>query len=268
MQIISSIHNPLIKEMLRLQQKPAERKKAGRFLVEGRREAFLALNSGLKPDFLFWCPDIFAPDPEYPIGPESVSREKLVQVNKAVYNKMAYRENQEGILITGPYVQGKLRDWERKEAPLYLIVDAVEKPGNLGAILRTADAAGVDGIILTNPGTDPMNPNVIRSSLGCVFTLPIATATEKEAIEWLKQRNIDILAAALRNSKNCFEADYRRGTALVFGAEDKGLSETWLNAAGQIIQIPMHGIIDSLNVSASAAILIYEAIRQRRYQRP
>jgi TrmH family RNA methyltransferase len=263
---ITSLQNPLVRQILRLQQKPAERRKTGLFVAEGRREVSLALRHGAAPEHVLVCPEIFRPDPLYPIP----LPDHPVEVSQSVYNKLAYRENQEGVLLLGRAPATRPQQLDLSASPLLLILEGIEKPGNLGAILRTADAAGADAVLVCGTGTDVYNPNVIRSSLGCVFTRPVIRCSNREAMEWLEElrskpspRPWKVYAAALQDAIDYYEAGFTGPTALLFGAEDKGLSDGWRAMADNQIRIPMAGAIDSLNVAASAAILCFEAVRQR-----
>ena len=261
---ITSLQNPLVKMILKLQQKAAVRKKAGLFVAEGRREVSLALAAGIEASYLLVCPDMYRADPSYPIDMDASTCNHVTYVARQVYNKIAYREDAEGVILVGHVPVRDLSDLELKDSPLILVLEEVEKPGNLGAILRTADAAGVDAVILTDPATDIYNPNVIRASLGCLFTLPVISCTTEKAVEWLNSKHISIYAAALQTDTYYYGVDMRDATALVFGAEDKGLSEAWRHNASRVIKIPMSGHIDSMNIAASVAVLVFEAVRQRK----
>jgi RNA methyltransferase, TrmH family len=268
---IISTGNPLVKRILRLQQKLAERKSSGLFVVEGRREVSLALRSGVRVAHLLVCPEIYTADAAYPVDLDEAAGRTLVEVSRAAYNKLAYRENKEGILLVAGKQLPGLDQIILKPDPLVLVLEALEKPGNLGAILRTADAAGMDAVLICDPGTDVFNPNVIRSSLGCVFTVPISVCKPAEATDWIRRlpagpsgKKPKILAAALQKASDYYLEDLSGPTALVFGAEDKGLSDYWREHADALVRIPMSGSIDSLNVSVSVAILAFDAVRQRR----
>ncbi|MDR4989170.1 MAG: RNA methyltransferase [Bacteroidales bacterium] len=270
---ITSMQNPLVKQVLRLQQKAAERKKTGLFVVEGRREVSLALTHGVNLHQLLLCPEVFTEDPAYPVLTMAAGDRKTVYVSRAVYNRMAYRGDAEGVLMLGEHKSRDPLQLTLPDSPLIVVLEAVEKPGNLGAVLRTADAAGVDAVVLADARTDLYNPNVIRSSLGCVFTLPVVSCSSSEAIAWLTnagswpgEKQPRIYAAALQTDTLYYDSDMRGPSALVFGAEDKGLSAPWQAAAHQTIKIPMSGSIDSLNIGASVAVLCFEARRQRQQQ--
>ena len=189
----------------------------------------------------------------------------IIEINKDVFEKLAYRESSEGVIAVANSKSFSLSDLKLNENPLLLIAEAPEKPGNIGALLRTADAANLDAVIIANPNGDLYNPNIIRSSVGCLFTNQIATGTTTEIITYLKERNISFYCATLQNSTSYHIQDYTTPTALVVGTEATGLSQEWRDEATQNIIIPMQGEIDSMNVSVAAAILIFEAKRQRGF---
>lgn len=268
---ITSLQNPRIKEVTALQSSSSLRREKGLFVVEGLREVQRCLESGFRLRAVFCCPEICPKGMQsgLPSVPPSEGETLFFEVSEAVYGKMAYRRGTEGILAV---VCGSAQDRSLEaldcnglgDNPLIVVVESVEKPGNLGAMLRTADASGVSAVLLCDPHTDLYNPNLIRASLGGVFTRNIAVCTSAEAIAWLKDRSISILTAQLQDSELYYDIDMTRPTALVFGTEAEGLSDIWRQAADAHIRIPMLGSIDSLNVSASMAVLCYEALRQRR----
>jgi TrmH family RNA methyltransferase len=187
----------------------------------------------------------------------------LVTVTPAVFAKIAYREESGGLLLVIPYVTQPLARLSVAHAPFFTVIEGVEKPGNLGAILRTADAAGVDGVIVCAGATDVHNPNVVRASLGALFTVPLAEAHTDVVIQWLQQQQIQIVAASPEGTQDYTVPDYRAPVAVVMGSEAYGLAPVWLSAAQAVVRIPMHGAVDSLNLSAATAILLYEVVRQR-----
>ena len=262
--LISSVQNPLVKKILLLKEKSRERKKTGLFIVEGKRELELAQKGGYSLEALLYCPEIL-PD----LNLDSIAGNtgfEIIQLTKPVYEKLAYRETTEGILAIAESKSHTLDTIQfRNENPLVLVAEAPEKPGNVGALLRTADAAGVDAVLIANPKSDLYNPNIIRSSVGCVFTNQIGMASSAEIIQFLKAKGVTIHCAALTASKNYVDCNFRGSTAIVVGAEATGLTTEWLQNSDQNIIIPMHGEIDSMNVSVSAAILIFEAKRQRGF---
>jgi RNA methyltransferase, TrmH family len=195
----------------------------------------------------------------------NLSDKFLARVTKDVFDKIAVRENSGGIIAVAEMKPHRLDQIKLSKNPLVLVLESVEKPGNLGAILRTADAAGVDAVIICDPQTDFYNPNVVRSSLGCVFTKQIAAATSEETIQWLNQNNITIYCTYLKASKAYHETDYTKPSALVMGTEATGLSDVWIKNSNANIIIPMGGKIDSMNVSTATAVVIFEAKRQRGF---
>lgn len=256
--VISSAQNPKVKRLLALQQKSSERRKAGLFVVEGQREIERCVAAGFEVETVFWCKE-FAPSP---------IREDwgaaAVVVTPSVYERMAYRGSTEGVIAEVRTRQLQLADLPLGDNPLIVVLESVEKPGNLGAILRSADAAGADAVVVCDPLTDLFNPNVVRASTGAVFSVPMVTCTSEECIRFLQERGISILTAQLQDSELYYDTDMRRPTAIVMGTEATGLTDQWRQAATAHIRIPMLGVADSLNVSVSAAILLYEAVRQRQ----
>ncbi|HET8753642.1 MAG TPA: RNA methyltransferase [Salinimicrobium sp.] len=262
---INSLQNPSIKKLLQLQEKSRLRKKEGLFVVEGLREIILAKNALFGFAEIFFCPELLNyQELSAAVGTTSA---KIVEISEEVYRKIAYRESTEGVIAIAIPKTTELSDLKfTNPNPLILVAEAPEKPGNIGALLRTADAANLDAVLIANPKTDLFNPNIIRSSVGCVFTNKIATGKTSEIISFLKQNNICIYAAALQASAPYFEMDYSGASAIVVGTEDAGLSEEWLENSEKNIIIPMQGKIDSMNVSVAAGILIFEAKRQRNFQ--
>lgn len=263
MKQITSTQNSYIKELVQLKDKSRERKKSGTFLIEGAREITLALKGGYALKTILFYPELFQ---EAQLNHLITNSIDSIEVSKDVYEKLAYRDTTEGVLAIGKSKNHAINDLKLiSKNPLILIAEAPEKPGNIGAILRTADAANVDAVIIANPKTDLYNPNIIRSSVGCVFTNQIATGTTTEIIEFLKSENIAIYCAALQASVNYHTQDFTKPTAIVVGTEATGLSDEWLKNSNQNIIIPMQGDIDSMNVSVAAGILIFEAKRQRNF---
>jgi len=263
MKQISSTQNAYIKELLKLQEKARERKKKGLFLVEGQREISLVLKGGYEIDTVLFVAELFSEEKLTEIKNQAAN---CIEITKEVYQKLAYRDTTEGIIAV---VKTKNFDLEAIEfnsnTPLVLVMEGIEKPGNIGAMLRTADAANVDAVFIANPKTDLFNPNIIRSSVGCVFTNQIATGTSEDIIAYLQEHNIHIYSATLQNSNEYHKNDYTKATALVVGTEATGLTQVWRDEATQNINIPMQGEIDSMNVSVAAAILTFEAKRQRNF---
>ena len=260
-EIITSAQNPKIKDLLALQEKSKERRKKGLFVVEGRRELLHCVEAGYEPYAVFYCPDIIS-NADFDAVVENCDC-NYYEIPQHLYDKVAYRGGTEGIIAEMKCKDMGLESLKLKKDPLVVILESVEKPGNLGAVLRSADASGVDAVIVCDPLTDLYNPNLIRSSIGAIFTVPVATATSQETIAWLKANNIRIYTAQLQDSEWYYDTDMKGGTAIVMGTEATGLTDVWRKAADAHIKIPMLGRLDSLNVSVSAAILMFEAVRQR-----
>lgn len=261
-EIITSTQNPKVKLLLQLQQKSSERRKHGLFVVEGMREVSHCISAGYEIDTLFYCPQIADSDALEQIQRLSPSS-KCFEVNSDIYQKVAYRGGTEGIIAEVKTRNLKLQDLKLSSSPLIMVLESVEKPGNLGAILRSADASGVDAVIVCDPLTDLFNPNLIRSSIGAIFTVPTVACSSSECIGFMKEHGIQILTAQLQDSSLYYATDMRRPTAIIMGTEATGLTQQWREAADAHIRIPMLGRLDSLNVSVSAAILMFEAVRQR-----
>jgi len=264
MKEITSPQNTYIKQLVQLKDKSRERKKTGTFLIEGEREISLALKGGYELETVLFYSELFSKEQ---LDNLTVNEFDAIEISKDVYQKLAYRDTTEGIIAVAKTKENDLTDLKLdKENPLVLVAEAPEKPGNIGAILRTADAANVDAVIIANPKSDLYNPNIIRSSVGCVFTNAIATGTTTEIIAFLKANNFNMYCAALQASVNYNTQDYTKPTAIIVGTEATGLSNEWLENATQNIIIPMQGEIDSMNVSVAAGILIFEAKRQRNFE--
>lgn len=296
---VTSSQNRKIKDLQTLLEKSKARSAAGLFVVEGQRELGHCLDAGFIPETLFVCGEVIAKglhgtpdgDTEAVKGLSRVGAEAghlvgniegksgldalvkkaealnssltLVQIPAFLYEKVAYRGSTEGIIAEMRAVPRRLEDLRFGQCPLVMVLESVEKPGNLGAVLRSADAAGVDAVILCDPLTDLWNPNLIRSSIGAVFSVQTAVCTSSEAISFLKENGIRILTAQLQDSSWYYDCDMRLPSAIVMGTESTGLTPQWREAADAHIKIPMLGRLDSLNVSVSAAVLLYEAVRQR-----
>lgn len=266
---ITSAQNPKVKELLALQEKSKERRKKGLFVVEGRRELLHCIEAEFEPHTLFVCRDILSDkDFDKILGAIEEnfcgSTYPIIEISQQLYDKVAYRGGTEGIIAEMHCKELSLEGLKMKENPLVVILESVEKPGNLGAVLRSADASGVDAVIVCDPLTDMYNPNLIRSSIGAIFTVPVATASSEDTIVWLKSKGIKIYTAQLQDSEWYYDTDMKGGTAIVMGTEATGLTNIWRKAADAHIKIPMLGRLDSLNVSVSAAILMFEAVRQRK----
>lgn len=262
MKKIESLQNPYIKSLIQLQEKSKIRKKTNTFLIEGIREIELALKGGYELETLLFCTDIFLEDN---LSKYNNKANNYIEISKEVYQKLAYRDTTEGIIGVAKSKSLQLNDLNLSKNPLILVAEGIEKPGNLGALLRTADAANIDAVIVANPKTDLYNPNVIRSSVGCLFTRQIATAKSEEVIDFLIKENISFYSATLQDSNLYYKENFKEATALVVGTEATGLTEIWRSKSTKNIIIPMQGEIDSMNVSVAAAILLFEAKRQRGF---
>lgn len=258
---ITSTQNPKIKNLLAL-EKPRERRKQGLFVIEGRREIKLALQAGYRIGNLFFCDELITPTELADLNPDDKT---LIPVSKEVFDKIAIRENSGGVLAVAQQKTHRLDDIKLSGNPLVLVLESVEKPGNLGAILRTADAAALDAVIICDPQTDFYNPNVIRSSVGCIFTNQVASATSEETLAWLEKNGILPYSTYLKASVPYHTVDFTKPSAIVMGTESTGLSKTWITKNQRAIIIPMAGQIDSMNVSAAAAVIVFEARRQRGF---
>lgn len=254
--MITSKTNPKIKNIIKL-EKASERREQNRILIEGRREIERAVACGFEVDTLFVCPDI-AKDGAV------ITARSVEEVSLEVFEKIAYREGSDGLLAVAIPKYADLQAFKPKKDPLIIVLETVEKPGNLGAVMRTADAAGVDAVIIADPRTDLYNPNAIRASVGCIFSVPLFACSSEECIKWLKDNKITIYCTYLKASIDYLDADFKKASAIVMGTEATGISQQWVGAADQNIIIPMNGIADSLNVSVTTAIVTFEAIRQRR----
>lgn len=253
---ITSASNPKIRRLLLLQAKASERKDSGLFVVEGRREIGHCVAAGYELDTVFICPEI--------AGTDHFGDCRNILIGKELYDRVAYRGGTEGLIAEVRSMEHGLDGIRLPANPLVAVLESVEKPGNLGAVLRTCDAAGVDALIVCDPKTDLYNPNLIRASIGAVFTVCTAVCSSPEAISFLKGNSIGIVTAQLQDSSLYYDCPMTGPTAIVMGTEDKGLSIIWREAADAHIRIPMLGRLDSLNVSVSASILLYEAVRQRQ----
>lgn len=261
-EVITSRHNTKVKRLLSL-QKSRIRSSERLFVIEGIKEIEKAFLSGYRIKELFFCSEIisvnsviklFGGVPECPV----------YEFSRDVYQKIAYRENTEG-LVALTEMPEHTQGLKAHNNPLYLVLEGVEKPGNLGAIYRTADAAGIDAIILCDPRADIYNPNAIRASLGCVFTVPTVITSNTEAIAMLKANEIQIVSTYLKAAIPYYEVNFHQPTAIVMGTEATGITQKWVEASDYHIIIPMRGMADSMNVSVSTAVVVFEARRQRGF---
>jgi len=263
MKKITSIQNTYIKELLKLQEKSKERRKKGLFLIEGKREISLALKGKYIIDTVLFNSSVCTIED---LKHLNIPTTNCIEITKEIYKKLAYRDSTEGIIAIVKSKKFSLNNiiFQTKN-PLIMVLESIEKPGNIGAMLRTADAANVDAVFIADSKSDIYNPNIIRSSVGCIFTNQIAVASSQEIITYLKDNSINIYSATLQNSNEYHKEDYTKASAIVVGTEATGLSEIWREKATQNINIPMQGEIDSMNVSVAAAIVVFEAKRQRNF---
>ncbi|MBI5273025.1 MAG: RNA methyltransferase [Chlamydiia bacterium] len=258
---ITSLQNPKIKEASSLRDR-RDRNMTGLFLIEGYRELKRAVDAGWKIETCFYCPEFFLGENEKAlidrVGGASYS------CAPQVFEKLSYRDRPDGMIAIAKQVHHGLQDLHLKKTPFLLIAERIEKPGNLGTILRSADAAGVDAVIVCDPTTDIYNPNVVRASVGTLFTLPVIEATSQETALFLKEKGISIVAATPHAELEFTQADFKVPLAIAMGTEQYGLTETWMKGAGVWVRIPMFGVADSLNVASATTLLLYEVVRQRR----
>jgi RNA methyltransferase, TrmH family len=261
---VRSVTNPGVKQVVKLRNARA-RRELGLFVVEGFREVRRAIESGQAIEQLWFCPELYLGDEETElVSRASEAGAETVEVAVEPFKKMSYRDRPEGLLAVCRQFGTSIDLIELSEDPLLLVVESIEKPGNLGTMIRAAGAAGCDAVVVCDPTTDVFNPNVVRSSIGTSLLVPLVTSTTQEAIAWLKTHDVRIVAATPDSAHPLWDAKLDGPTALVVGSEQYGLSEDWLDGADEKVLIPMPGgVIDSLNAAASAAILLFEAVRQR-----
>lgn len=264
---ITSLQNPRIKDLVRLQKRPY-RDERGVIVVEGYREVKRMLDNGRRPTALFFAPGFYQGQNESDLVRRCAEAgAELFECSNEAFAKVAYRDRPEGLIALTPQVHRRLDELFVPERPLLLVAESIEKPGNLGSLLRSADAAGVHAVVVCDRCTDIHNPNVVRSSIGTLFSLPVVEATTDETLAWLRARRVRVLAATPRAEQEYTECDMTKGVAIVVGTEKFGLSNRWMNEADERVRIPMLGQIDSLNVAAATTLLLYEAVRQRRAAR-
>jgi TrmH family RNA methyltransferase len=259
--LITSLQNPKIKEVVKLRDR-RPREESGLFIIEGYRELKRALDAGRSIQTLFYCPSFFLGSNEGALRSQCKQAQQI-ECTKEVFAKISYRDRPDGLLAVAPQHHLKLADLKLKKNPFLLVAESIEKPGNLGTILRSADAAGVDAVIVCDPTTDIHNPNVVRSSVGTLFTLPVIEAGAEETLAYLKKHGIAVLAATPHAKMEFTQVDLKVPLALVVGTEQYGLTENWMNHADIAVRIPMFGVADSLNVASATTILLYEVVRQR-----
>ena len=265
---LSSIQNPRIKQLVKLRDR-SEREKTDQFLIEGYRELLRAVDSGHPIDSLFICPELFlGSNEQFLIERIQKNGTQIFNCTKPVFEKISYRDRPDGLLGLAPQRHLSLNDFDKlligQPAPFLVVAEAIEKPGNLGTILRSSDAVGLHGLIICDRCTDLHNPNVVRASVGTLFTVPVAETKGDETLLWLKQNKIAIVAATPSAEKEFTDVDLSGPIAIAVGTEQLGLSKRWMNEADIQVRIPMGGVADSLNVAMATTLLLYEALRQRR----
>ncbi len=261
--MITSLQNPRVKATVRLRD-GRHRQKQGRFLIDGLREIDRALIGGFKLETAYYCSEYCQPTETADLLKRLAEKQAdLCEVSAEVFAKMAFGHRLEGIVAVAEIPRRTLEEFESPKNPFLAVIEGVEKPGNLGAILRSADAAGVDAVIVADGRTDLFNPNAIRASLGTIFTVPLFEATAEETLDWLRRAKIELFAARVDGSVPYTQVDYSGPSAVVLGSEAHGLTEFWSAEVTRAIRLPMLGVADSLNLSVTAAVLFYEALRQR-----
>jgi len=258
---ITSLQNQKVKDVVRLRDRKA-RDETNTFLIEGYRELKRALDAGRKMTTVFFCPEFFLGTNERTLIAQANT--EAIECSPDVFSKLSYRDRPDGLLAVAPQVHCRLSDLKLSSTPFLVIAESIEKPGNLGTILRSADGAGVDAVIVCDPTTDVHNPNVVRSSVGTLFTVPVIEATAEETLQFLKQQSIALVAATPHAKTEFTEANFKVPLAVAVGTEQYGLSDTWMSAANVQVRIPMFGIADSLNVASATTLVLYEVIRQRK----
>jgi RNA methyltransferase, TrmH family len=261
---ITSLQNPHVKEAVRLRDR-RERDRTDLFLIEGYRELKRAIDAGRKIDTLFYCPALFLGENEDELLQKS--KAALLCCTPGVFEKISYRDRPDGLLGIAPQLHLRLDDLQLSSHPFLVIAESIEKPGNLGTILRSCDAAGVDAVIVCDPTTDIHNPNVVRSSVGTLFTQRVLEANREDTLAFLRKHHIKIAAATPHADLIYTEASFKEAIAIAVGTEQYGLSESWMKTADLLLRIPMRGAADSLNVASATTLMLYEVIRQRNLLR-
>lgn len=266
--LITSVQNPKVKQVIDLREKN-EREKTGLFLIEGYRELLRAVDSGQSIQTLFICPELFLGSNEWSLI-DKVKKDcsLVIHCSEKVFRKISYRDRPDGLLAIAPQKKLALDDlnksWRKSPNPLFIVAEAIEKPGNLGTILRSADGVGADGLIVCDKCTDIHNPNVVRASVGTLFTIPVVEVSGEEALVWLQSKGVRTVAATPHAQLEYTQVDLSGPIAIAVGTEQLGLSEKWMGLADLQVRIPMLGVADSLNVAMATTLLLYEALRQRR----
>lgn len=267
-EVITSVQNPKVKKGVKLKDRK-ERDATGLFLIEGYRELKRAADRHVVFQTLFICPQFFLGTNEQGLIDQIRGQGgEVIVCSQSVFQKFSYRDRPDGMLAIAVQMQRSLKDLiaqlSSKKDPFLIVAESIEKPGNLGTILRSADAAGVDAVIVCDRCTDIYNPNVVRASVGTLFTLPVIEASSVDTLRFLEEQKIKVIAATPSAQQPFTAANLTGGIAIAVGTEQLGLSETWMRSADLKVSIPMYGVADSLNVATATTLLLYEAIRQRR----
>lgn len=263
---IDSPKNPLVKEVVRLRERRT-RERSGVFVIEGERELERALAAGIALRELLLAPELVRPEGLSLASRAESAGIRVTELTRAAFSRASIREHPDGLIALAQKSQLELTELELSSQPLLLVIDGLEKPGNFGALLRTADAADLDAVIVAGRGTDPFNPNVIRASMGSVFSRPVVTAEPSEILPFLKERHVRLIASSPAAEKPFWNAELDGPIALLLGTEHEGLGSEWLESADERVHIPMAGMADSLNVATAGALILYEALRQRGLKR-
>lgn len=266
--LLSSLQNPRVKQLVKLRDR-SEREATDQFIIEGYRELLRAIQSGYPIETLFICPELFLGENEPSLIKRIIEKGgRHWTCSEAVFRKISYRDRPDGLLAVAPQRHLKLKDLDKNivhnQSPFLVVAEAIEKPGNLGTILRSSDAVGLDGLIVCDRCTDIYNPNVVRASVGTLFTVPVVEAEGQETLGWLKSKGIAILAATPSAALEFTDVKMTGPLAIAVGTEQLGLSKRWMEQADIQVRIPMYGIADSLNVAMATTLLLYEALRQRK----
>ncbi len=265
---ITSLQNPKVKKAVRLADRK-ERNETGLFLIEGYRELKRAADGGVAVQTLYICPSFFlGSNEEALIAQLRNAGAEVVPCSEPVFQKLSYRDRPDGLVAIAVQMQMQLTDLVEKLSaktdPFLIVAEAIEKPGNLGTILRSADAAGADAVIVCDRCTDVYNPNVVRASVGTLFTIPVVEASSADTLQWLKEKGIKVVAATPSAQEEFTDADLTGGIAIAVGTEQLGLTDLWMDASDIRVRIPMHGVADSLNVATATTLLVYEVVRQKK----
>jgi len=258
--LITSLKNSRIKDAVCLRERRG-REQQGRMIVDGARPLQRALEAGVELDVIFFCQELAVSVEATQVL--AIAPTELLRVSESVFDRLAFGNMSDGLVGIARPPHAVLDQIRLSQRPLIVVLEGIEKPGNMGAVIRSADATGVEAVMIANGGTDIYNPNAIRASQGAIFTLPVVLAESNDLLKWLQAHNVIIFAACIDGEATYTECSFTQGTAFVLGSEARGLTDRWRVDPVVSIRLPMHGVSDSLNVSTTAAVLLYEAVRQR-----